>query len=195
MENGLIILDNITIKEMKETLEIQINQEIYFLNENTNEVFELYEINNVKVFRTIGVIEENLQFMWKENPNLLERRKDFQGIQLIGMTEAEQRSIFWNATDLTKETTPYFSNNDTHLVNNIVHGTYIDVLKFLESKHNFSVQLFKRGDESWGSVKMHPNGTLEAKGMLSDLLLKKADMIVTSLAIVSGRFPHIGNDQ
>ena len=111
------------------------------------------------------------------------------------MTEAEQRSIFWNATDLTKETTPYFSNNDTHLVTNIAHGTYIDVLEFLESKHNFSVQLFKRRDESWGSVKMHPNGTLEATGMVSDLFLKKADMIVTSLAIVSGRFSHIGNDQ
>ena len=180
---------------MKETLEVQINQEIYFFNENIKEVYELYEINNVKMFRIIGVIEENLQFTWKENPHLLERRKNFQGIQLIGMTEAEQRSIFWNTTDLMKESTPYFLNNDTHLVTDIAHGTYIDVLKFLESKHNFSVQLFKRGDESWGSVKILPNGTLEAKGMLSDLILKKADMIVTSLAIVSGRFSHIGNDQ
>ena len=86
---------------------------------------------------------------------------------------------------------PYFSNNDTYLMNGHVSGLFIDILQILQEKLNFTTMIYKRRKPSWGYVKKLPNGTLKGIGMFGDVYVGKADFIATSLDMTLSRIEYI----
>jgi hypothetical protein len=48
------------IQVLMSNIQLQINQEIYFLDTSTLEVFETYEINNKKTAQKLGVFKINI---------------------------------------------------------------------------------------------------------------------------------------
>ena len=67
---------------------INIDQQIYFLIEETFGIFEKYTVNNHAIIKRLGQFDGNI---FKPangiESNFLKRRANFQGTKLIGMTE------------------------------------------------------------------------------------------------------------
>ena len=101
--------------ELYETLEIQINQPVYFYKMPTKELFETYSINNQKIKRKLGFISsKNTNFFWENNisSNFIKRRSNFHGLALKVMVEFSGSSMNVDPTYIEKS--PYFSNNETY---------------------------------------------------------------------------------
>ena len=83
---------------------------------------------------------------------------------------------------------PYFSNNETYEMTNLVHGVYIDVLHALEHKFNFTTKLYMRKDKKWGIPSIFSNGTVVIPpGILQHLDDGSAEFIVAALSIIIER--------
>ena len=174
------------------SFDIKINQRVYFLDESTLELFEVYSISEERIIQKVGEITSSFEFKWTAEPIFEKRRRDFKGINLIGMTDDEGKSIYWDPKFLENKKNFYVSKNKTYNVTNLVHGIYIDILKLLEAKHNFSTQLYQREDQQWGTIVSLSNGSYEGIGMVGDLFFKRADLVVAPLAYLLGRFSYIG---
>ena len=119
-------------------------------------------------------------------PSIFKRRKDFHGLQLIGMTGPPLPYV--DFPDDFHLIAPYFSNNQTYDMTNLVHGVYIDVLRALEHKFNFTTKLYMRKDQKWGIPSTHPNGTvIIPPGILQHLNNGSAEFIVAGLTIIIQR--------
>jgi hypothetical protein len=124
-----------------------LDQEVLFLHSRNLNLMEIYSVNNVKTVYQLGSFKRlinNIGLMFQPSTGdflmpLSIRRSNFQGIQLIAMTEKEASN--GRLPDNFEDTSTYFKNNDTYDVTNIVTGLYIDVLKMLEESLNFSTKL------------------------------------------------------
>ena len=87
---------------------LKINQQIYFYNEDSQEIFETYNINSHKIEMNLGNITQN-GFKWTENvnPNFIRRRSNFHGLVLKVMVEFS--GIDMNADKSYLTSAPYFS--------------------------------------------------------------------------------------
>ena len=151
--------------ELYETLEIQINQPIYFYKMPNKELFETYSINNQKIKHKLGYISSrNSIFSWENNisSNFMKRRSNFHGLTLKVMVEFS--GSYMNADPTYIEKSPYFSNNETYKVNGYTYGSFNDVLETLQSQLNFTSNLYKRKKAAWGFVFPQPNGTYRGTG-------------------------------
>ena len=151
-------------------LNLSIGNEVYFLDSSSWKIFETYSINKIQVSRCLG------QFRMQQNKNYIdfinsktysqsmeERRGNFHGILLKGITDAEEPNINFPLDDLDS-ITKYFPNNDTYEMSyDIISGSYIDILHSIEKNLNFSTKLYKRKDGGWGTPKKLPNGTVAFK--------------------------------
>ena len=165
MSFGLLITNNTNFEVLFKTVKLNIHQGVYFMKDDSREVFETYVINGIKIQQIIGKIgEDESTFIWQENPNFIKRRSNFHGLHLKGMTDFEGQSIILDTSYKTKA--PYFSNNSTYKVNDYVNGIYYSVLELLQSELNFTLSLFKRSDALWGVVNQHPNGSYEGSDAL-----------------------------
>ena len=90
----ITILDNLLHEEVLKKLELEINQEIYFLNSLTNEIFESYVINGIRIKRKLGNLTKS-EFHWDTgiNPSFIARRSNFRGLILTAFTEASGRDL------------------------------------------------------------------------------------------------------
>lgn len=88
---------------------LEINQPIYFYNQDTDEVKESYTINNHNIHRKIGKITKN-GFQWTMNSNFLLRRSDFYGLTLKAMVELQGMDM--NADNSYLTSAPYFSGTN-----------------------------------------------------------------------------------
>ena len=85
---------------------LKIDQPIYFYNQDTNEVYESYTVNNYKIQRNVGKLTNN-GFEWTVNSNFIKRRSDFYGLVLKAMVE-------WDGFDMKADTSyltsaPFFT--------------------------------------------------------------------------------------
>jgi hypothetical protein len=175
------------IQILLENLQLQINQEVYFLESSSLEVFETFEVNNIKTLMKLGMFANNGTFkpeLAVEQKFIL-RRSNFQGVVLKAMTDREVPQIWFE--EGYKSFAPYYSNNKTYEVTGLTQGMYYEVLKTLETLLNFTTRLYRREDGSWGSGKLQDDGSYIANGMLKDLEDGNADMIATSFGIVYPR--------
>ena len=66
----LLITNEETFPDFLTKLRLEIHQEIYIYQPFTGKVFETYEVNQRKVVKTLGMIDEdngNIIFKWQEN--------------------------------------------------------------------------------------------------------------------------------
>jgi hypothetical protein len=77
-------------------VQIDINQNVYFLSTITNQVFETYNVNNIRIVRKLGMFEavkNTSKLMFNPEPGVetdfVKRRSDFQGLALKAMVEVQ----------------------------------------------------------------------------------------------------------
>ena len=123
-------------EEMLNTLaaQVEINQKVFILKEDSHEIYEAYKINNVNVKMKLGhmdLISNNFEWQKDVNPDFIKRRSNFHGIVLNGIVGFDGMDMF--AIDSTyTEKTPHFQNNGTHLVNGFTDGLIHDILMALQ---------------------------------------------------------------
>ena len=166
----VVVLEDQTFELLMNSLKVQINKEVYLFKVSTSQLFETYDVNNIKVKRFLGQIEFiTKKFVWQENmaTNLIIRRSDFQGLTV-------KASSNWSGSNfkldlIYKKMAPYYPNNDTYLINGYTTGVVQDVLEILQQRLNFSTLLYLRGDGVWGNVFTKPNGSIVGTGLVGDL--------------------------
>ena len=168
----ILMLSNEKFDEIYETLEVEIDQPVYFYKISTQEIFEKYVINKKDIKRKLGSISKNKQFFWEKdvNPNLILRRANFHGLRLKAMVEFTGSMVGADPDYVNKA--PYFPNNQTYLVNGYTYGKYNDVLETLQSQLNFTTDLYKRKETAWGYIYPQPNGTYIGTGIKKTFFLQ-----------------------
>ena len=154
----ILILNEDTFPIVYDQLEVDIGQEVYFFKQSSKEMFESYIINDMTIKRKLGRISKD-KFIWEPeiNPNVLLRRSNFQGITLKAMTEFS--GVLMNAFSNYTQFSPYFPNNETYLVNDYTYGLFHDILKVLETRLNFTTNIYKRKVTAWGYVYPQDDGS------------------------------------
>ena len=102
----IVISREIYLEKFFSESKLEINQPIYFYNQDDHEVMESYTINDYNIHRKIGKITRN-GFQWTMNSNFLHRRSDFHGLTLKVMVEWEGLNM--NADNKYLTSAPYFS--------------------------------------------------------------------------------------
>ena len=169
---------------------IRIDKKVFIIEESTNELFEIYTINNRQIKRKLGRFKEHV-FSWEKDveKDFVSRRSDFQGLILTTMTQYAGNDIIFDS-DYDKKAI-FFPNNQTYLVTNFTQGKFYDILISLQNLLNFTSNLNKRKDNGWGFVYPQANGSFHATGMVGDLFFGRADLIVTSLSLLYQRALYI----
>ena len=68
IQKGIIIFNDTRILEItSRRLKFEIDQEVYLFDGKTSEVYEVYEINNVKIKNKLGVVKNKKQFIWSKD--------------------------------------------------------------------------------------------------------------------------------
>ena len=159
--------------------QIDISQNVFFLKEESYEIYEAYKINHVIIKKKLGYVDlSSNNFIWQkdENPNFVKRRSDFHGIVLKGIVAFGGLGLF--ATDSSyQEKAPYFKNNETYQVNGFTDGLFHDILMTLQDTLNFTTVLYKRKKVAYGFIK-YENGTYEGTGMIGDIFFKRVDIVI-----------------
>jgi hypothetical protein len=95
----LLTTDGI-IEEVLSKVHIDINQKVYFLSSMTNQVFETYNVNNIRIVRKLGMFEavkSTSKLSFSPEPGVetdfVQRRSDFQGVKLKAMVEVELNEL------------------------------------------------------------------------------------------------------
>ena len=157
-----------------------IGQAVYFYNISSNEVFEKYQINGIKIQQSLGFYRTSFnEFFWTKSitKEMVKRRSNFHGLTLKAMAEFSGLNMVGNSDYLTKA--PYFNENQTYLINGFTSGYIDDIFQIMQQRLNFTASIYKRKVTSWGKVLRHDNGTLEGIGIIGDLFHRKADLIGT----------------
>ena len=181
---------NFDNKKASSLTKIRIDKKVFIIEESTNELFEIYTINNRQIKRKLGRFKEHV-FSWEKDveKDFVSRRSDFQGLILTTMTSGAGNDIIFDS-DYDKKAI-FFPNNQTYLVTNFTRGKFYDILISLQNLLNFTSNLNKRKDNGWGFVYPQANGSFHATGMVGDLFFGRADLIVTSLSLLYQRALYI----
>ena len=191
-QNSMIIfVQNQHFSKIYKTLQLKINQAIFFFKISTQEIHETYIINGKSIKRKLGQINSGTNtFVWEDqiNPNFIKRRSNFHGLVLTCMVEYEENLINAHPSYLTNA--PYFPNNKTYQVNGFTFGIFQDILEELQDQLNFSTVIYKNELPSWGFIYPQPNGTYHGTGIVGDVFFGRADMALP-LSILSRRAPYV----
>ena len=192
-----VVISQIEKENSLNFVNISIGENVYFFDKNTFKIYEAYEINKVHITRCLGQFTTNKSKneIVKFSPafdfadSFVDRRRDFHGIQLIGMTEQWASDII--IPDDFVDKSYYFPENETYDVTNIVSGSYINVLHQLEMYFNFSTKLYKRKDGIWGLPKTMANGTIQLDGMMKSITEGHVDFICVSYGMLLSRLSYL----
>ena len=105
---SIVMSKNDTFNKIFSASYLKIDQPIYFYNEDTQEVYENYNINDKKIIKKLGQVTVN-GFEWMESvsSNFIRRRSNFHGLILKGMTETSGTAMKVDVSYLTSA--PYFA--------------------------------------------------------------------------------------
>ena len=189
----LLISNNEKFEELLQKVALMtfVNQKVFILNKDYQEMYETYTINNIIVKRKLGHIDlDSNNFKWYDNvnSNFIERRSDFHGLVLKGMVEFSGLNM--NADSSYLKEAKYFPSNETYLVTDFTYGLFHDVLMILQERLNFTTELYKRKELAWGQIYKMDNGSYEGTGIIGDVFFERADICVaaTSIHINRARF-------
>ena len=155
----LILIQGFNVSSRNEAVVSKINQEIYVVNMATRVLSETYEVNGKVVETRLGIYSllgshssriTLVQDKSSLSKTFVERRLDFQGQHLVAMTEDWAPYVGLHPAYETEAT--LFPSNDTLDVTHFATGQYVDILRLLAQKLNFSFSLYKRTDGGWGTV-------------------------------------------
>ena len=68
IQKGILIFNDTNILEMtSRKLNFEIDQEVYLFDGKTSVLYEVYDINNVKIKNKLGVLKNGKQFIWSKD--------------------------------------------------------------------------------------------------------------------------------
>ena len=170
----IVMQHGTSMNDVMSEMKCQINQEVYFLNQNLTEVFETYTINNITVVQRIAYVEKQKKLSWLKDRHVISRRNDFKGIHLKAMVEQDG---IWTKVRKTFATDAMFhQSNQTWDVSQYVSGVVIDILNIMMSEYNFTTSYHLRKDRKWGTVIQYSNGSYKAIGVVGDIFLNRSDI-------------------
>ena len=185
----LVVLKDSEFDKILKGMECKINDEVYFINEASYEVFETYTINNHRIIQKVGNINQNGKMEWKLDQEIIKRRSDFKGVHLKCMTTEDG---MWAKLDQQIQTeAKYFENNQTWEVLDYVSGIVIDVLEIMQLEFNFTASYFLRKEWIWGNVVRYPNGTEIGSGAVGDIYYDRADILAALPLMTLERIPYL----
>ncbi len=182
-------------KELETTT--KINQNILLLsmtNQTSWSLSESYTVNDMTVRNTIGrfaIKKDNqskngtLGFHGFLTLDLVERRGNFHGLQLIGMSLPSV--TFSTLKDGYNDKSNYIPENETFDVTNFVAGFYPEVYNVIMEELNFTTRLYSRKDGYYGGQILSGNGSLNADGAVGDLFYGRAEVLVAPMTKVNNR--------
>ncbi len=167
---------------------VKINQETYFLHNETLEMIEAYSINGVLVKTKIGHYEKingTLKFQQSvRSLAIVDRRSNFHGQLIVGMTTDFVGLL--TLRDGYKTGAVFHASNETYDVTDWAEGLYFDILQTTAGHLNFTYKLYRRKDDVWGNVINN-----KTTGMLSNVVDGSADIIVQAFKINLARTSYL----
>ena len=172
----------------KITGETQMDQELFLINLQTKDWFEVYYLNGYRIENNLGRVEllnDSIHFIGNPFSKLyfMDRRKDFQGKHFVAMTEEQAPYIQFKANFM--KDAKYFQENSTYEVTNYMTGVILELIQEIMRFHNATIAFYKRKDGIWGSLK---NGSMN--GMFINLLHGNANIIAASMGRTLDRDQH-----
>ncbi len=174
---------------------IRIDQQIYILEPIADDnwmLIEGYFINGYRIVHYLGayrpINDKKVSFLPnKQYSSKFEvRRSDFMGSHIRAVAEREVQ--FLRIEDGYQKN--YFPKNDTYDVTDFyftMDGFYNDAMATMKKTLNFTLSIYKRGDETWGVRNVDENGTVTFSGMVGDLVYGRADIVAAPLTVTSER--------
>ncbi len=155
---------------------------VYILDFNAQSLLSAYSVNGATVQKSVGyykVSDGKIQFIkhkssWKSME--LDARDNFQGLNLVGMTNHEEPYTHFPPD--YEDKSQYFESNQTFEVTKHFSGLYQYILDSLASSLNFTYTLYFRKDKGWGTVKDN-----KTSGMMINMEEGSAEFIAAALAM------------
>ena len=188
----ILIVKEEDFETLIEDLEVPIDKEVYLLKESTQEVYEIYTINNYRIKNKLKTFNKSTQTFMGEvdtEHDFIKRRSNFHGLNLKAMTEATGNDM--KLDSIYSKEAKFFPSNETYLVTGFTDGIYHEILMALQNELNFTVELYKKKKVAWGFVYPQPDGSYKGTGMVGDLFFGRVDMVVASMAMLHQRALYI----
>lgn len=188
----------VLIKAQKSlTIRPSINEQVYFFDLDSQELFESYWINGIEVKHVLAIFTDVQGLTWIDHRLFLARRSNFQGLILKGLTERQPpfANFIRHVDDDDMEPDP----DDEELISMAKveqNGFFYDILDYLKQDLNFSVAIFRRKDRRWGNAV----NDSDFDGMVGSLMRNRADIIISCLTLglernmVVSYLPAIGKE-
>ena len=183
LANVLIITKVANVRDL-ENVTLQIDDEVYFLDWYSGNVYEAYSINSKNVINHLGNIKNCQKYGPKISESFERRRGNLHGIQLKAITGEYPPFIVISKENNLPDSKP-------HDITDIVSGNYIEILKYLEKTLNFSTRIYHQKDNIWGFPYKSQNGSVTFTGMLKSLVDHSSDFAWTPFGMVIERVPYI----
>ena len=181
----ILIVSKIQTEEDLKEIDVSIGSEVIFLDWVSLKVYESYNINTIQITRFLGQFQESnsgkaaAKFVQSKDyiSNMENRRCDFYGIQLKSLIPKLRQEDPENYPNLVQ----FFPNNDTYditkLTNNpkyygkVGYTLPLKIVKLMERKFNFTLSIFLRRDQKFGSPHISSNGsTVIGEGVFKNLV-------------------------
>ena len=176
-------------------VDVSIGSQVLFLDWFSLKVYESYTVNKIHVTRYLGQFQEknkgkhDVIFLQSKDytPTIEKRRGNFYGLQIKVATTKGNLGIS-GPTDFSSQV-KFFPNNDTYdVTNQSTQSTFRMVLKWLETKFNFTTKVFLRKDMKYGSPKVLSNGSIVlGQGAFRDMFEGSVDLICTTVIMLPER--------
>lgn len=180
-------------------VDVSIGSQVLFLDWFSLKVYESYTVNKIHVTRYLGQFQEKkngkndmIFFQCKDyTPSIEKRRQNFYGLQIKVATTKTRLGIS-NPADFSNEV-KFFPNNDTYDVTNMVTTNenkeeFFMILKWMETKFNFTAKVFMRKDMKYGSPKVSSNGSIVlGEGAFRDMFEGSVELICTTVIMLPER--------
>ena len=121
--------------------------------------------------------------------SFVKRRSNFYGLTIKGIIALQK--TFMEVHPNFEEEAPFYSLNQTYLVNDYTFGTFNDVIQILANHFNLTLDLYKQKKQVWGNVYKDRNGTIITNGIVGDVFAKQVDIAVASLSMTPQRVDYI----
>ena len=180
-------------------VDVSIGSQVLFLDWLSLKVYESYTVNKIHVTRYLGKFQnqkasknDGVMFFQSKDytPCIEKRRQNFHGLQIKVATTKSRLGIS-DPRDFSNEI-KFFPNNDTYDVTTIVTTNenkerFYLVLKWMETKFNFTAQVFLRKDMKfgYGSPKVLSNRSIVlGEGVVRDMAEGLVDFIGATMIML-----------
>ncbi|TRY78277.1 hypothetical protein TCAL_08764, partial [Tigriopus californicus] len=171
------------IQSDAESLKLNLNKEIYFLNDANQNLEEIYTHNGHTVrTRILHMVPKDRGYLLTQQFDpFVKRRQNFQGVELRVLFEDQNPYIMFHNYTIP----PALPGQTMYCFDrfNASYGMFKEILNALGTELNFTYKACRRFDEQWGTW---INGT--TTGMINSLQKNEADLIGTSVTLNPERY-------